>query len=260
MALGAWLWPMVNAAAGTTPMPCRAAAATKVSARHGRPAATSSGRSADRSARRNRRGAGPRSPAVRPLPAAWPRPASSRCRPAASRLRSSLSHRGRVLGVLMARTDAHITVVEGVDALHGGGERLDRRQARHRPRHARPPHGPRSRQGAAGAVRGVDDEVDLAAGRRCGVALHAEGRPVQQPEPFHHTVVQPYVGDLDAAEEPLRGPIEGASTAKPCLCAVTSTSRGRRRIGVLSSDGTVLIVITVGAVLLCRRGSEGIQR
>ena len=36
--------------------------------------------------------------------------------------------------------------------------------------------------------------------------------------------------------------------------------RGRRRIGVLSSDGTVLIVITVGAVLLCRRGSEGIQR
>lgn len=33
-----------------------------------------------------------------------------------------------------------------------------------------------------------------------------------------------------------------------------------RRIGVLSSDGTVLIVITVGAVLLCRRGSEGIQR
>src|SRR5690242_7473487 len=67
--------------------------------------------------------------------------------------------RGQVFRVFLERTDSHVAVVEGVDALDGCGERLDRRQAGHRPRHGR-----RTDlvavEAAAGAVRGVDDEVD----------------------------------------------------------------------------------------------------
>lgn len=58
---------------------------------------------------------------------------------------------------------------------------------------------------------------------RFGVVLDAEGRLVEQLEALHHVVVETDVGDLGAAVGVSETLSSGASTAKPWLCAVTST-------------------------------------
>ena len=61
------------------------------------------------------------------------------------------------------------------------------------------------------------------AGRRLGVVLHREGRDVEAAQPLDDAVVEPDVADLDPAEVGGTAASSGASTAKPWLCAVTST-------------------------------------
>lgn len=67
-----------------------------------------------------------------------------------SRLLLVLAGGDEVLGVFLEGTDADVTVVEGVDALDGGGERLHRRQTGDAARHG-----------------GGADLVPVEAGRRC---------------------------------------------------------------------------------------------
>ena len=62
------------------------------------------------------------------------------------------------------------------------------------------------------------------AGRGLRVVLHREGRHVVAAQPLDHVVVEADVADTSAAPYGVsNGPSSGASTAKPWLCAVTST-------------------------------------
>src|SRR5690606_17646863 len=63
--------------------------------------------------------------------------------------------------VFLQGADADVAVLEGVDALHGRGQCLDGGQAGHRAGHGRGADVV-AVQPAAGAVGGVDDQIDLA--------------------------------------------------------------------------------------------------
>src|SRR5690606_27509245 len=94
--------------------------------------------------------------------APWARPATDGPQRRDRPLRGALvAGRCQMARVFLERADAPVTAAECVGALDRCGERLDRRQAGHGPG-----HGGRTDvvavEAAAGAVRGVDDEVDLA--------------------------------------------------------------------------------------------------